>query len=308
MVTTHPGSSSPEPNWSLHRFPFKMLTAKHILSCVCHQDWFAAIDLNGMYFYVSILPQHRLFLLFAFEGQAYQYKPLPFGLALSLRVFTKLAEGAFAPLWEKGIQILNCLNNWLILAHSRDLCASTGTWCSSTSAIWGVGAPHEQARAVGAELPEPLQAQDSGPSQILSEAPGIYGSCSHIDTARLAPYETASALIPRWAWHCGTFRVGVTPECRCPFRPWSNLVFLWAGPRLQWHINCLELLAVLLALRWFLPMLRDRHVLVCMDNIATVTYIKRQSGLCSRRMSPTIFSSGVRRSTDRCALFTSRGS
>ncbi len=91
--------------------------------------------------------------------------------------------------------------------------------------------------------------------------------------------------VPRWAWRCGTYRVSVTPFCRQTFSPWSDLAFLragvplvqvsrhvvvstdasavgwgamcnghaaaglWTGPRLQWHVNCLELLAVWLALR-----------------------------------------------------------
>ncbi|KAL0148546.1 hypothetical protein M9458_056093 [Cirrhinus mrigala] len=49
----------------------------------------------------------------------------------------------------------------------------------------------------------------------------------------------------------------------------------WIGPRLQWHINCLELLAVFLALR---------RVLVRTDNMATVAYINHQGGLRSRRI------------------------
>ncbi|KAL1259013.1 hypothetical protein QQF64_009590, partial [Cirrhinus molitorella] len=97
-----------------------MLTARRIVSCVHHQDWFAAIDLKDAYFHVSILPRHRPFLRFAFEGRAYQYKVLPFGLSLSPRVFTKVAEGTLSPLWQKGIRILNYLDDWLIIAHSRD--------------------------------------------------------------------------------------------------------------------------------------------------------------------------------------------
>ncbi|KAL0147058.1 hypothetical protein M9458_057582, partial [Cirrhinus mrigala] len=108
-------------NRSLLRLPFKMLTSKRILSCIRHQDWFAAIDLKDAYFHVSILPRHSPFLRFAFEGRAYQYKVLPFGLSLSPRVFTKVAEGALNPLWRRGIRILNYLDDWLIMAHSRDL-------------------------------------------------------------------------------------------------------------------------------------------------------------------------------------------
>ncbi|XDV37836.1 hypothetical protein PO909_007375 [Leuciscus waleckii] len=80
-----------------------------------------AIDLKDVYFHVSILPRHRPFLRFAFEGRAYQYKVLPFGLALSPRVFTKVAEVAIVPMREQGVRILNYLDDWLILAHFRDV-------------------------------------------------------------------------------------------------------------------------------------------------------------------------------------------
>ena len=107
-------------NRSLHRLPFKMLTQKRIFKCIRPQDWFAAIYLKDAYFHVSILPRHRPFLRFAFEGRAYQYKILPFGLALSPRVFTKVAEAAIAPMCERGVRILNYLDDWLILAQSRE--------------------------------------------------------------------------------------------------------------------------------------------------------------------------------------------
>ncbi len=60
---------------------------------------------------------------------------------------------------------------------------------------------------------------------------------------------------------------------------------IWTGSRLQWHINCLELLAVWLALRHFKGLLHDKHVLVRTDNTATVAYINHQGGLRSRRLS-----------------------
>ncbi|KAL0163874.1 hypothetical protein M9458_039627, partial [Cirrhinus mrigala] len=52
--------------------------------------------------------------------------------------------------------------------------------------------------------------------------------------------------------------------------------------RPSWHINCLEMLAVFRALRYFLPDLRDRHVLVRTDSTAVVYYINHQGGLRSR--------------------------
>ncbi len=70
---------------------------------------------------------------------------------------------------------------------------------------------------------------------------------------------------------------------------------LWTGPRLLWHINCLELLAVHLALRQFRPLLLGKHVLVHTDNTAAVSYINRwgvyDHAAC--HSSPAISSSGV---------------
>ncbi len=60
---------------------------------------------------------------------------------------------------------------------------------------------------------------------------------------------------------------------------------LWTGPRLLWHINCLELWAVHLALRQFWPLLFGKHVLVHTDNTAAVSYINRLGSIRSHHMS-----------------------
>ncbi|KAL0151599.1 hypothetical protein M9458_053116, partial [Cirrhinus mrigala] len=83
-------------NRSVSRLEFKMLTVKQVVSQIRSEDWFVMIDLKDAYFHVSILPQHRKFLRFAFRGEAYQYRVLPFGL---------------------GIHILNYIDDWLILAQ-----------------------------------------------------------------------------------------------------------------------------------------------------------------------------------------------
>ncbi len=127
--------------------------------------------------------------------------------------------------------------------------------------------------------------------------------------------------VPRWAWRRGTLRVGISQQCRRSLSPWTDLAFLWAGvsleqvsrhtvvttdasstgwgatcngqaasglwtgPRLLWHINCLELWAVHLALRQFRPLLLGKHVLVRTDNTAAVSYINRLGGIRSHRIS-----------------------
>ncbi len=71
------------------RLKFKMHSIKQVVSQIRSEDWFVTIDLKDAYFQISILPQHRKFLRFAFRGKAYQYRVLSFGLALSPCTFTK---------------------------------------------------------------------------------------------------------------------------------------------------------------------------------------------------------------------------
>ncbi len=211
-------------NRALHKLPFRMLTQKHIFQCVRPFDWFAAIDLKDAYFHVSILPQHRPFLRFAFEGRAYQYKALPFGLSLSPRVFTKVVEAALVPLREAGIRILNYLDDWLILAQSRALLCEHRDMVLSHLSRLGLQVNREKSKLsptqrisfLGMELDsvnltarlseeraqsmlrclESLQRKRAVPLKHFQRLLGHMASSGapRYHAARIASYETASAL------------------------------------------------------------------------------------------------------------------
>ncbi len=116
-------------NRALCKRPFRMLTLKQILAQIRPGDWFASVDLKDAYFHIRIAPHHRRFLRFAFEGTAYQYSVLLFGLALAPRTFSKCMDAALSPLRASGMRILNYLDDWLILAQSQEtLLSHIDTW------------------------------------------------------------------------------------------------------------------------------------------------------------------------------------
>ncbi|CAM4658889.1 unnamed protein product [Leuciscus chuanchicus] len=290
----------------------------------------------------------RPFLRFAFEGRAYQYKVLPFGLALSPHVFTKVTEGALVPMREQGVRILNYLDDWLILAHSRDqLCEHRDLVLRHLSQLglqvnWEKSklAPVQRISFLSMELDSVAQTarlteqraqsvlnclntfkgRTAVPLKFFQRLLGHMAAAAAVTPLGLLHMRPLQhwlhGRVPRWAWHHGTHRVAITQECRQTLSPWSDPSFfragvpleqvsrhavvftdasatgwgatyagVWTGSQLHWHINCLELLAVRLALSCLKRQLQGRDVLVRTDNTATVAYINRQGGLRSRRMS-----------------------
>ncbi len=209
-------------NRALHKLPFKMLTHRRMFKCIQPQDWFAAIDLKDAYFHVSILPRHRPFLRFAFEGRAWQYRVLPLRALPVSPCVHEGCRGRPYPVTGSGHQDPQLPRR---LAYSspiqRAVGRSQGLGAPAPQPVGasgqlgkeqalpcaenlfsrcGVrlgeydGTPHGGTCPSSAELPEFLQRQKCGTTETVSEAPGAYGirSCSH--AARIASYETTSAL------------------------------------------------------------------------------------------------------------------
>ncbi len=202
----------------------------------------------------------------------------------------------------------------------------------------GLGQPHSTSLnrtcSVDAELPGVFPAQEGGSTETVSEAPGAYGIRSRCHAARIASYETASALASRPGpemgmamWHVPGLSHPVLPSdlqpvvrscfssgrsspsasiqaCCCINRCLCHGL----GSHVQRACSCGALdraptavacqlprvASSMLALRRFKTLLHDKHVLVRTDNTATVAYINHQGGIRSRCKSPAISSFGVR--------------
>ncbi len=210
-------------NHALMRRPFRMITLKQILSQICTGDWFCSLDLKDAYFHIQIAPHHRRFLRFAFEGVAYQYTVLPFGLSLAPRTFTKCMDAALSPLRQMGIRILNYPRR---LAHSGPVRGGTTftqnphpqphrapgaqgqfrqkrTVSQPTSIVPGYSSglsSHEsgdstRTRSGHSETRGHLQERHRSPTQSVSENAGPHGRSIASVTAGPAPHAPPSTLV-----------------------------------------------------------------------------------------------------------------
>ncbi len=212
-------------NRALHKLPFRMLTQRRIFQCVRPLDWFAAIDLKDAYFHVSILPRHRPFSPLCVRGASipvqgpslraipvasclhqgrrsrpctvkgsrHSYPQLPRRLAHSGPVPSTVVRtqgyGAQSP---QPVGTSGQPRKEQTLPYAEDLFSRHGV---------GLGQPHSTslggACSVNAEMPGVSSAQEGGSTETFSEAPGAYGILSRYHAARIASYETASALASR---------------------------------------------------------------------------------------------------------------
>ncbi len=336
-------------NRALVRRLFRMLTLKQILAQIRPEDWLLSVDLKDAYFHIQIAPRHRPFLRFAFEGTAYQYTVLPFGLSLAPRTFTKYIDAALSPLRQMGICILNYLDDWLVLAESeRQLITHRSLllnhlerlglkinpsksflfprqWASFLGTI--IDSVQMRAwitpeRSLTIQRAASFKLGTSHPLKAFQRMLGLMATASSViplGLLHMRPLQYwLKACVQSHAWRLGRTHVKVTHRCLKAVAPWTTSRLFQSGVELgttsrrkvvttdasssgwgalhegnpaygSWttherrlYINCLEMMAVCLALKTFLPALRGHHVLVRSDNTTVVAYINHQGGLRSR--------------------------
>ena len=107
---------------------FKMETAQQVLSSINPGDWMVSIDLKDAYFQVPIHPKSRKYLRFQWEGIPYQFKVLCFGLSTAPQVFTRVMGSVATLCHRQGIRLHRYLDDWLIVAESRQEIVAARDW------------------------------------------------------------------------------------------------------------------------------------------------------------------------------------
>ena len=77
-------------NVHLKKDHFKMETLRSIIQALHQGDWGVSTDLRDAYLHLPIFVHHRKYLRFCVKDQHFQFRAMPFGLAVAPRVFTKV--------------------------------------------------------------------------------------------------------------------------------------------------------------------------------------------------------------------------
>ncbi|XP_044130754.1 uncharacterized protein LOC122943828 [Bufo gargarizans] len=100
---------------------FKMEGIHLLRDLLLPGDWLAKIDLQDAYLTVPVSPSSRDLLRFLWNGQAWRFTCLPFGLSSAPWCFTKIMRPVVAWLRSRGVRLIVYLDDILIMAQSRAL-------------------------------------------------------------------------------------------------------------------------------------------------------------------------------------------
>ena len=103
---------------------FKMETNRSIRASILPGMWSTSLDLTDAYFHCPISVAFRKYLRFVWDNKVFQFRALPFGLAIAPLVFTKIFQAVSAHLHTLSIQIHSYLDDSLVKELNPDILLS----------------------------------------------------------------------------------------------------------------------------------------------------------------------------------------
>ena len=153
---------------------FKMETVKSVQQSILVKDWAVSIDLIDAYLHIPIHPQSRKYFCFVFENQVFLFTALPFGMFLSLWIFTKLMDVIAAHLHQRAISFFSLPRS---LAYKRSNLQQTdishNTILPSNSSKSRV---HSKSKEVRFDTSSAIHLYRNGISETTQHSQGTSGS------------------------------------------------------------------------------------------------------------------------------------
>ena len=131
-------------NTYAEKVQFKMETLQSILHLVTPRCWMTILDLLDAYLSIPVLPAHRLWLKFVFQGKIYMFKVLPFGYTGAPQIFTKLLKPIIAHLRKSGITVTFYLDDSWQSAATYKQCVHNCFTTMQLLLLCGFSAEHEK--------------------------------------------------------------------------------------------------------------------------------------------------------------------
>ena len=318
-------------------------TSEHLRDLSLSEKWAISIDLRDAYFNVAVVPEHTRYLRFAYNGRAFEFLVLPFGLSTAPRVFTRIVRVIEAFLKVQGVDMNQYLDDWLMKSQSKSLVERhrdlTLFWVNKLGFLVNEGKsqltptqapaflgstlyllnmlvfPSERRILRATRLAASLLARTAQPAKTWQRFLGHLSSlrelvpmavvhtrpiqlmlhdqwtqvldspyvCIHPNEATLAEWWTSQAnlRVGRPFLHQDPTMSIVTDASKEGLGGHlGNWVVSghWSRAWAKRHINWLELQAVWLTLKHFLPQLQGTAVDVISDNSTTVAYINKVGG------------------------------
>ena len=232
-------------------FPtFRMETTQSIRNSLQVGQWTTSLDLKDAYFHVPMAPTVHKLLRFQVLGKVYQFVAMPFGLATAPREFTTLVKEVKRMALRLGISVHMYQVQTHVRLHMRHLQfhLRRNYNCHLKGAL---DSPFTLDPSVKVHLRWWLLRNN-----VMAQAP------LHPPKYVTSIYTDASAQ--GWGAHC------------------AHMIAqgYWSTQQSKLHINVLELKAVLLALKTFVPQLslHQRIIQVASDNTTVCAYINKLGG------------------------------
>ena len=115
-------------NWYVNYCHFKMESLEKILTLVTPLCLIVSVDLLDAFLVVLIFMAHRSYLKFIWNGKAYQFRAMPFGLTEAPRKFTKLCKPVLANIREQSYTIAGYLDDFIQCEKTFQLCEEALTY------------------------------------------------------------------------------------------------------------------------------------------------------------------------------------